>query len=82
MRPDELAAILSRFYRNAPHREAMAMVHLFGIKYADEIERCGVSVPQLVRQSCVPDPHKTEVYKGMKLAKYVTLNAAGERAVS
>ncbi len=76
MAPDELVDILSRLYRDAPKDEAMAMVHLFGIKYAAEIRRCGESVPQLVRRSCVPNPHKTEVYKGMRLAKYVTLRPA------
>ena len=73
MTPQELADTLSRLYRDAPQDEAMAMIHLFGIKYATEIRRCGESVPQLVRRSCVPDPHKTELYKGMKLAKYVSL---------
>ena len=72
MRPDELADILSRMYRNAPEGEAITMLHFFGIKYASAIGLCGKSVSQLVRRSCVPDNHVREVRKGMKLAKYVT----------
>ena len=60
-------------YLGAAEGEAMAMIHLFGIKYATEISGCGESVPKIVRRSHVPNPHATEVYKGVKLSRYVSV---------
>ena len=73
MTAQELADILSGMWRDAPEGEAMAMIHLFGIIHVDEINSCGESVPQIVRLSDVPDNHVREVYKGMKLSRYVSV---------
>ena len=50
------------------------MVHLFGIKYADEIRNCGASVAEIVRLSALSHTtYATEVSKAVKLARYVVL---------
>ena len=71
MTPEELAGILSEMYRNAPADEAMTMIHLFGVRYADAIHDCGATVPAIVRMSELPNNLHTELYKGIRLARYV-----------
>ena len=71
MTPDELACTLSEMYHDAPEREATTMIHLFGIKYADEIRDCGAPVTEIVRLSSLPNTYSTEVSKGVRLARYV-----------
>ena len=41
MTPTELAKRLAHMYDNARQGETATMVHLFGIRYADELRRCG-----------------------------------------
>ena len=71
MTPVELARTLSERYHDAPYREATTMIHLFGIKYADEIRDCGAPVTEIVRLSGLPLSYNTEVSKGVRLARYV-----------
>lgn len=73
MDPQELADILSLWYRDALKDEQKTMIHLFGIVYADEIEKCRAKVPEIVRLSKIGDHYKTEVYNGKRLARYVTV---------
>jgi hypothetical protein len=35
----ELGDILADMYKNAPHKRLVTMVHLFGIKYHNDIRR-------------------------------------------
>ena len=51
----------------------VAMIQLFGILEADTIENNGVRVPDIVKEAGLSDSYKTEVSKGIKLAKYVQL---------
>ena len=53
------------------------MIHLFGIKYADEIRDCGVPVTTIVRLSGLPHSYNTEVSKGVRLARYVVPRTGG-----
>ena len=39
----ELGKKLSKMYNNAPKGDAVAMIHLFGIKYANEINQSNYS---------------------------------------
>ncbi len=71
MTPIELGRILSEMYRDAPEGEATTMIHLFGIRYADEIGDCGAPVTEIVRLSGLPASYNTEVSKGVRLARYV-----------
>ena len=68
---EELAARLSEMYRGAREGEAVANIHLFGIRYAQEIRDCDASPAKIVRLSGIPESYGTEVSKGIKLARYV-----------
>lgn len=66
----DLATILSQMYHSASLGEKVTMIHLFGIRYA---ERIGSDITDIVALAeDVPNSYVTEVYKGMRLAKYVT----------
>lgn len=67
----ELAKILKDMYRNARDREAVSMIHLFGIRYANELRQEDVSVNRVVELSGIPISYVAEVLKGIKLAKFV-----------
>lgn len=71
MTEKELSNILADMYNNAVKGESVSMIHLFGIKYADEIKEHGVR--EIVERSGLNSSYATEVSKGMKLAKYVTV---------
>ena len=68
----ELADTLYRMYDCAIDGESTSMILLFGVKYAGEIRDCGVSVTEIVRLSGLSSSYATEVYKGMKLSRYVS----------
>ncbi len=68
----QLANILSGMYRTAPKGEKTTMIHLFGIKYADEIQACDTSATDIVHLSDLSGTsYSTEISKGMRLARYV-----------
>lgn len=70
---DEAAKILREMYdHGATKSEAATFVHLLGIKYADQID--GMSLPELAARAGISVNYKTEMHKGRKLAKYVTVN--------
>ena len=73
MTSQELVEILARMHREGlANGEAGPMVILFGIRYADEIEACGVSRAKLAKQA-IPhsNTYEAEIGKGIKLARYV-----------
>jgi hypothetical protein len=69
---NELGNKLSEMYNNAPKGDAVAMIHLFGIKYADEINKSDYSKKDIIKQSGISTSYLTELTKGVKLADYVT----------
>lgn len=71
MTPDKLGTTLFDMYEGALHGEKTTMIHLFGIKYADEIRDSGALVPEIVRLSGIDESYSTEVHKGIRLARYV-----------
>ena len=71
MKFETLTTILNDMYHNSPEGEAVAMIHLFGIKYAKEIKACDESMKQFAISSGINESYGTEVSKGVKLAKYV-----------
>ena len=71
MRIDQASKILAQMYRDAPEREKALSIHLFGIKYADQIRN--MSAKEIVVGADLPESYKTEVRKGIKLAKYVEM---------
>ncbi len=69
MRIDEASKILALMYQNALPREKALSIHLFSIKYADEIR--DMSVKDIAVGAGLPESYKTEIRKGINLAKYV-----------
>ncbi len=66
---EEAGRKLREVYDAAPYGEQVAHIHLFGIKYADELD--GLTNMDIVRQAGMHESYYTEVAKGRKLAKYV-----------
>ena len=75
MRLEEAGRKLKGMYESALHGEKVAHIHLFGIKYADELD--GLTSMDIVRQAGLRESYNTEVAKGRKLAKYVRLKQTG-----
>lgn len=67
----ELGKTLKDMYNSAPNKEQVIFIHLFGIKYGDEILRNDYSIAEIVSISGISDSYKTEVRKGINLSKYV-----------
>lgn len=67
----ELGTKLGDMYNNAPKKDSTAMIHLFGIKYANEIKNSEYSIKDIIKQSGIPTSYFAELNKGVKLAKYV-----------
>ena len=71
MNVQELADELREMYDTAPRGEQVVMIHLFGVKYAAELNR--VSLANVVNLAGLSRTYVTEVNKGRNLAKYVDL---------
>ena len=71
MNANELGAILKEMYSNAPEDETVAMIHLFGVKYASEIEAADCSRKDIAVAAEINESYGTEISKGVRLARYV-----------
>jgi len=69
----KLAGILKDMYEGAPYGEQVAHIHLFGIMFADEIILNGYRTGDIIKKSGLNASYATELSKGIKLAKYVTV---------
>ena len=65
------AGLLRRMYDDAPRGEKVTSIHLFGIKYAQDIE--SISPRELVIRADLHESYHREIRKMLKLAKYVKL---------
>ncbi|KIC91325.1 hypothetical protein [Flavihumibacter solisilvae] len=65
----ELGKALKDMYKNAPKKEQVTMIHLFGVKYHSEISQAGVR--EVIEESGIHSTYRTELNKAIKLAKYV-----------
>ena len=73
MQISQAAQILRRMYDAAePYREQVTAIHYFAIKYANQIE--DISPKDIVVSAEMPEAYKTEISKGIRLAKYVTIS--------
>ncbi|RCW91309.1 HTH-like domain-containing protein [Winogradskyella arenosi] len=70
---NELGTALGNLYHNAQEGEAVAMIHLFGIKYAKEIKEGRYNKKEIAKAAKMPESYGTEISKGVKLAQYVTV---------
>ena len=68
---DQLAKKLAQMYRDAGEGEKVTMIHLFGIKYADELGR--IPSTEIARRAELGSStsYHTEISKARKLARYV-----------
>lgn len=71
MNVNELSEKLREMYRGASQGDAVFMVHLFGIKYANEIRESGASPKEIVLAAGMSESYGVEVNKGINLAKFV-----------
>ena len=71
MTTKELGRELRDMDLNAPKGDAVAMFHLFGIIYADEISNFDNAKKEIIIESGISESYITELSKGIKLAKYV-----------
>lgn len=67
----ELGKLLRESYDSAAKGEKVTMIHLFGIKYSEEIKKS--SITEIITESGIFSTYKTELGKGLKLARYVKL---------
>ena len=69
MEAKELGQILNEMYTNARRGEQVTMIHLFGVRYSEEIRKCGIK--EVIAESGIRSTYLTEVSKAANLAKYV-----------
>lgn len=69
----ELGNALSDMYFGSETGETVAMIHLFGIKYAEEIATLGESMRAIALAAGIPESYGTEIGKGVKLSRFVRL---------
>ena len=68
----ELGCRLREMY-DTPGTQKSTMIHLFGILYADQMQRAGCRPIDVVRSAQLPESYVTEVNKGIRLSRYVVL---------
>ena len=69
----ELGSTLREMYQGASKGETVLMVHVFGIKHANEIRDSGTSCQDIANAAGIPESYGVEINKGVNLAKYVQL---------
>ena len=70
---EQAAQILKEMYVKAQDKEKALSIHLFGIKYASEID--GMPLQEIAVRAGVPKSYGTEIRKGINLARYVSLKS-------
>lgn len=70
---EELGKILQKMYFESEEGESVAMIHLFGVKYAAEIANLGASKKEIAKSAGIRESYGTEISKGVKLARYVSV---------
>lgn len=70
---EQLASILNETYLKASKGEFVLRAHLFAIQYADVINRNNYSLKEITRASKLSENYYSELNKGLKLARFVTL---------
>lgn len=72
MNAHELGNKLKEMYAT-PGMNKVAMIHLFGIMFANDIENLGLKPIEIVKLADLPESYKAEVSKGLKLAHLVNV---------
>ena len=71
MTVNELGKTLRAMYTSAEKGEKVAMIHLFGVKYAQEIREAGAAAKDIAGAAGIPLSYGTEINKGVGLSRYV-----------
>lgn len=70
----ELGKELRRMYeKGVATKEQTTMIHLFGIKYAEEIRKNKYIPRNILKYAEMAESYQVEINKGIKLAKYVEI---------
>ncbi len=68
----KLVSKLNDMHKNANNGESVAMIHLFGVRYAQFIGKNNIATAsQIIKASNLSDSYFAEINKGVKLSKYV-----------
>ena len=67
----EAARLLGHVHATAPEGKKTVYIHLFAIKYADEIRN--LSYTRLVDLSGIPTSYHIEIWRALNIAEYVQL---------
>jgi len=73
----ELGERLRQMYQDADKGEAVLMIHLFGIMYADQINDPSIRISEVITASGIRESYAVEINKGVNLARYVCLRTPG-----
>jgi 5-methylcytosine-specific restriction protein B len=71
MQIDSLASELRKMYFGAAEKEKALSIHLFGIKFSDELD--GKPCKEIAIRAGLPASYGTEIRKGVNLGRYVRL---------
>ena len=72
MTVNELGKTLKKMYE-LPGANKVAMIHLFGIIYGDEMRNLDIKPIEVIKAADMKESYFAEVNKGIKLSKYVEL---------
>ena len=68
----ELGKKLRELY-DTPGANKVAMIHLFGILYANELDHPGHNINEILKAADMYESYRSEITKGKRLARYVRL---------
>ncbi|WP_040281036.1 HTH-like domain-containing protein [Psychroserpens damuponensis] len=70
---NQLGAALNKMCEEAPKGHKTAMIHVFGIKYAQEIKKSKFNKKEIAKAAKISETYFAEINKGVKLGEYVTI---------
>lgn len=71
MTENQLSDTLKIMYDNAEENDKVCQIHLFGIKYANELD--GANKQAIAYQATGKKSYGTEISKGIRLSQYVSI---------
>lgn len=72
MNEEQAAQLLLQAYNEASEdKKQVASIHLFGIRFADELQNLSLSA--IVERANLPKSYVTEIRKGINLSEFVTV---------
>jgi 5-methylcytosine-specific restriction protein B len=78
MTVSELGAELKSMYHSAAEGDTVAMIHLFGVKFAEQIRECGGSPKDIAIAAGISHNYGVEVNKGVNLARFVQVRTSAQ----